>query len=205
MMSRSHLKSEDRPADHATEIIVRDVPAIVGTNLKRLRKAQGHSLERLSELSKVSRAMLGQIETGKSVPTISVLWKIADALGVPVSGLVAVDGASPLIVLNREQTPLLSSSDGRFTRRPLFVAGPARGPEFYELNIAPGHAEKLEPLADGSKQNLVVTTGVLVVTVGEEPPVTLSGGDVIVIDGGYARTFENPTGAVAIAFTVVSS
>jgi len=205
MMSRAHLKSEDRPADHATETIVRDVPAIVGANLRRLRKAQGHSLERLAELSKVSRAMLGQIETGKSVPTISVLWKIADALGVPVSGLVAVEGSSPLIVLKREQTSLLSSSNGHFTSRALFVAGHTRGPEFYELKIEPGHSEKLEPLPDGGKQNLVVATGVLVVTVGEEPPVTLSGGDAIVIDGGYARTFENPSGAAAIAFSVVSS
>ena len=79
----------------------RDVPAIVGTNLKRLRKAQGHSLERLAELSGVSRAMLGQIETGKSVPTVSLLWKVADALGVPVTELIATQTGSTTVVLPR--------------------------------------------------------------------------------------------------------
>ena len=79
--SKSH---DDRHAieesARSPDAVVRDVPAIVGANLRRLRKAQGHSLERLAELSGVSRAMLGQIETGKSVPTVSLLWKVADAL-----------------------------------------------------------------------------------------------------------------------------
>jgi DNA-binding XRE family transcriptional regulator len=47
-----------------------ELSIIVGSNLRRLRRRQGHSLERLAQLSGVSRAMLGQIETGK--PTINL-------------------------------------------------------------------------------------------------------------------------------------
>src|SRR5262249_34912572 len=64
-----------------------DLAAIVGENLRRLRTRQGHSLERLAKLSGVSRAMLSQIELGRSVPTIAVLWKITHALGVPFAAL----------------------------------------------------------------------------------------------------------------------
>jgi transcriptional regulator with XRE-family HTH domain len=45
--------------------------------------------------------MLGQIETGKSVPTIILLWKIAEALGVPLSVLVTTPGTQTCIVERR--------------------------------------------------------------------------------------------------------
>lgn len=52
-----------------------DLSPLVGNNLRRLRTCRGHSLERLAKLSGVSRAMLGQIELGRSVPTITLLWR----------------------------------------------------------------------------------------------------------------------------------
>lgn len=69
-MARADPDEREVGSDHRTsEATVRDVPAIVGSNLRRLRKAQGFSLERLAELSGVSRAMLGQIETAYLVVT----------------------------------------------------------------------------------------------------------------------------------------
>ena len=50
------------------------IPAALGRNLRRLRTRQGLSLERLARLSGVSRAMLGQIELGRSAPTITAPW-----------------------------------------------------------------------------------------------------------------------------------
>ena len=70
------------PAEEAT-----DLAPVVGANLRRLRTKRGLSLERLSQLSGVSRAMLGQIELGQSAPTINVLWKISRALEVTFSAL----------------------------------------------------------------------------------------------------------------------
>jgi transcriptional regulator with XRE-family HTH domain len=74
--------------DHSTALLT-----TISTNLKRHRTRQGHSLERLARLAGVSRAMLSQIETGKSVPTISLLLKVADALGVPIANLLADAGS----------------------------------------------------------------------------------------------------------------
>src|SRR3954467_14072950 len=51
-----------------------DIGPIVGRNLRRLRIQRGHSLERLAKLFGVRRAMLGQIELGRSVPTVNLLW-----------------------------------------------------------------------------------------------------------------------------------
>ena len=70
-----------------------DLAPVVGGNLRRLRTRRGLSLERLAQISGVSRAMLGQIELGQSAPTINVLWKISSALGVPFSALITARGA----------------------------------------------------------------------------------------------------------------
>src|SRR4029077_4639526 len=66
-----------------------DLTPILGANRGRLRTRRGLSLERLARASGVSRAMLGQVELGKSTPTINVVWKIARALGVSFSTLIA--------------------------------------------------------------------------------------------------------------------
>src|SRR4051812_37078674 len=48
----------------------------VGEQLRRVRSGRGMSLEALARASGVSRAMLSQIELGRSTPTIKVLWKV---------------------------------------------------------------------------------------------------------------------------------
>ena len=111
-------------------VVSAELPAILGKNLKRLRTRRGHSLERLAKLSGVSRAMLGQIETGKSTPTISLLWKVATALDVPFANLLAVEATRGTAVLRREAARVLSSSDGRFTSRALFPSEIERASNF---------------------------------------------------------------------------
>jgi transcriptional regulator with XRE-family HTH domain len=191
-------------AERPLQAAVRDVPAIVGQNLKRLRKAQGHSLERLAELSGVSRAMLGQIETAKSVPTVSLLWKIADALGVPIASLIATRNGSTTVVLTGDQTTVLASGDGRFLRRHLFPLDRFRGTEFYELRIGPRHREAAEPLPPGTRENLVVARGALSITVGSERPIALGEGDAILFEADVAHAYENAGDTEALAYLVVS-
>src|SRR5262245_40312410 len=104
---------EQRPADPRGETSPsRDLTPVVGGNLRRLRSQRGLSLERLSQLSGVSRAMLGQIELGQSAPTINVLWKISSALGVPFSALISSRSQGGVHVLRADQAKLLTSHDG---------------------------------------------------------------------------------------------
>jgi DNA-binding XRE family transcriptional regulator len=97
LASRSLDAGDEDAGDGSAEL-----PTIVGKNLRRLRTRRGHSLERLAKLSGVSRAMLGQIETGKSTPTISLLWKVATALDVPFANLLAAQTARGTVVLKRD-------------------------------------------------------------------------------------------------------
>src|SRR5882724_3712812 len=141
-------KEPGRPVE--AEAASTELPVILGRNLRRLRTRQGHSLERLAKLSGVSRAMLSQIETGKSAPTISLLWKIATALGIPFATLLDSQKVGGTAVLRREDAKVLGSSDGKFTSRALFPFDAERKVEFYELRLAPEHQENAEAHAPGT-------------------------------------------------------
>lgn len=55
--------------------------------IKRYRLLRGWSQSRLARESGVSQTYISELEAGKWTPNISVLRKLAAALGVPVSAL----------------------------------------------------------------------------------------------------------------------
>jgi quercetin dioxygenase-like cupin family protein len=148
--------------------------------------------------------MLGQIETGKSVPTISLLWKVATALDVPFANLLAAQPATGTVVLNRGDAKILSSSDGRFTSRALFPFDSERRVEFYELHLAPNHRQDADAHAPGTKENLVVVKGAVEITAGQERPVTLTEGDAILFEADVRHSYRNLASTEAVIYLVMT-
>jgi transcriptional regulator with XRE-family HTH domain len=180
-----------------------DLTPVVGTNLRRLRGQRGLSLEKLSKLSGVSRAMLGQIELGQSAPTINVLWKIASALGVPFSGLISARSEGGLHVLRASQAKLLTSHDGSFSSRALFPFDSPRRVEFYQLTIRPGGLERAEAHNPGTTENLVVAQGQVEIEVsGRREP--LDAGDAIVFEADVPHVYRNRGDRDAVMFLVMT-
>jgi transcriptional regulator with XRE-family HTH domain len=180
-----------------------DLAPVVGANLRRLRVKRGLSLEKLSRLSGVSRAMLGQVELGQSAPTINVLWKISTALGVPFSALIGSKQAGGVTVLRSEQAKVLSSHDGRFRSRALFPFDEPRRVEFYELHLAPRSEERADAHAPGTLENLVVSSGGVEVEV-EGARQALRAGDAIVFEADAPHVYRNPGDAEAVMYLVMT-
>lgn len=61
--------------------------AIIGTNIRRLRKAAGLSQETLAAEAGIDMRYLGGIERGQENPTVAVLAGIAKVLKVPPNSL----------------------------------------------------------------------------------------------------------------------
>lgn len=175
-----------------------------GRNLRRLRTRRGHSLDRLARLSGVSRAMLGQIETGKSAPTINVLAKIATALEVPFATLLATQEPHGTIVLSYDNAKVLASPDGKFTSRALFPFDNERRVEFYEIRVAPHHCERAAPHAPGTRENLVVAKGAVEIIAGQERPCTLAEGDAMLFEADVAHSYRNLGSSEAVIYLVMT-
>ena len=62
---------------------------IVGSVIQRIREQQGKSQELISGLAGIGRTHLSAIERGQRKPTLETFYKIAEALGVKPSMLLA--------------------------------------------------------------------------------------------------------------------
>jgi transcriptional regulator with XRE-family HTH domain len=176
---------------------------IVGRNVKRLRLRRNLSLEGLSKLSGVSRAMLGLIELGRSVPTINIVWKIANAFDVPFSTLVTSHDTEPYRLMPADQTKILSSVSGEFSSRALFPFDGERQTEFYEIRLKPGCIEQADPHAVGTMENLVVVKGVLEINLGADT-LRLSPGDAILFHADTPHSYRNTSKTELLAYLVMT-
>ena len=64
-------------------------PPRVGATLAGLRQARALSLDELSRQAGVSKSILSQIERNQANPTVAVVWRLANALGVTMAELLS--------------------------------------------------------------------------------------------------------------------
>ena len=86
---------------------------LVAANLARLRATRHLSLDALARLSGVSRAMLAQIEAGRSVPSIRSVHRIASALQVSVAAFLRDFASDGMQLLPAAAAPRLVSANAR--------------------------------------------------------------------------------------------
>jgi quercetin dioxygenase-like cupin family protein len=164
-----------------------DLTPAVGANLRRIRLRRG----------------LSQVELGRSTPTINVVWRIARALDLPFSALLAAGDDRTTAVLRRAEAKVLASPDHRFTSRALFPFTGPRRVEFYELRLAPGAVERAEAHAPGTTEHLAVASGAVEITV-EGAATSLDAGDAILFHADVRHAYANPTGAEAVLYLVMT-
>jgi len=146
-------------------------PPRVGSTLAEQRQARGLSLDELSRLAGVSKSMLSQIERNQANPTVAVVWRLANALGVPLGTL--LDGERPALpaitTVAGHATPSLRSPDGKCELRilgPIDLAGQF---EWYELTVQPGGQLESQAHEPGSREHLsVLGAGTLEVRSGSD-------------------------------------
>jgi len=70
---------------------MRDWRLILGKNVRRLRQQNGMTQEELAFEAKIDLTYIGGIERGKRNPSLLVMARIADALSVSLTRLVATE------------------------------------------------------------------------------------------------------------------
>jgi transcriptional regulator with XRE-family HTH domain len=180
-----------------------EVAAIVSGNLKRLRLRHELSLEALAREAGVSRGMLSQIELGRSIPTIGLLWRVARALNVPFSALTSGGSARGTVMLPGAKAKVLTSAGGAFTSRALFPFEAERRVEFYKLTLAP-HAEEIaDPHPPGTQENLTLVSGQVEIVVNGVSHV-LKPDDAIVFQADGPHSYRNLGAKVAVMYLVMT-
>lgn len=68
----------------------------IGHRVRELRVARGLSITELAERAGLKRPNLSRLEYGRHIPSLETLERVAEALGVPVAQLIAIDRNRPV-------------------------------------------------------------------------------------------------------------
>jgi transcriptional regulator with XRE-family HTH domain len=178
-----------------------ELAAMVGRKLHGLRLQRELTLEQLARLSGVSRAMLWQIEQARSAPTITVLARVAEALGMPVGAFLDAAVPAVAVVLRRGDASVLQAGNGAVRTRALFPPNGSRSVEFHEVRLEAGAIERRESRHDGTLENLIVTEGSLEVAVGGQTHV-LDAGDALFLRAEAVHSYRNATALPVVIYRV---
>lgn len=169
------------------------IPIKVGKNLRTIRKSRDLSLDKLAELTGVSKAMLAQVERGDSNPTISLLWKIANGLRVSVTTLIAEEAPEVKIIRFAELEPF-TEDEGQYQAFPVIPFDSKTHFEVYTVKVEPGVSHESEPHQEGVEEFVFVTQGSLELHIGEDVHIAEQG-DAIRFNADQGHLYVNNTDA----------
>lgn len=125
-----------------------DPATTIGRHVRSARRERGLALSALAERAGVGKGSLSEIENGTRNPTLSTLYALAGALGLPMSALLderpGTDVSSPGIdtrLLHTEHRP-----DGGVV-------------ETFRIHLEPGASHVSEGHGAGVVEQFLVTTG----------------------------------------------
>lgn len=162
-------------------------------------------MDELSRKAGVSKSMLSQIERAQANPTVAVVWRLANALGVPMAELL---GNTPeperaaISLVAAHATPSLRNPDGSCELRilgPLELAGQF---EWYALTLQPGGALESDAHETGTREHLSAVSGQIEISAGAAVQ-RLKPAETVRYDADQPHAIRNTGKTTATAWLVV--
>ncbi|HWO78293.1 MAG TPA: XRE family transcriptional regulator [Bacillus sp. (in: firmicutes)] len=172
---------------------------VIGANLRQFRINKGLSIEALAKQIGVSKLTLIKIEGGEANPTLSVIWKIANGLNIPITALLSIE--SDVSIARKKEGLQLISSDDVFIVEPLFRSHDFT--EFYRGYLKAEKAYVSDPHQPGVIEYITVMSGELIVEVGGES-YHLEEYDSIRFKGNLPHKYVNPSSSLTILHFVIT-
>lgn len=171
---------------------VSPLSAVIGARIKRERQLRRWTLDQLAEIADVSRRTIASVEQGDTNPSVGILLKISDALGIGLPALVEPPSPPSVKVVRRGNGAELWSGESGGTG--VLVAGtePPDVVELWDWSLGPHDQYESEPHSSGTRELIHVLKGVVTITVAHESFV-LKVGDAMSFHGDVAHVYANPS------------
>ena len=180
------------------------IAPLVARRLDALLGEHGLNTEKLARVSGIDVTLLDRILSGHTEPTVDLLWKIANAIGVRISALLSPGLPQDFALLRAAETRRFTSSDGGFQSRILSPL-PANTPvEFYGITLAPKAQHSVDAPAPRTAENLTIHSGAVEIIIGREPPRSLDAGDSIYFLADVPHSYRNLTSKPAHIYLVMT-
>jgi transcriptional regulator with XRE-family HTH domain len=189
---------DEEPTVHAAGAPAATSP---GPSIRRIRRSKDLTLLELARQTGLSEGFISQVERQKANPSFSTLMRIAGALNVPMSVLIAE--AEENDVSGPARRDLMNHPSGVYRDR-LVTPANAKTIQVIEAVLEPGEGSRVAPYAHPDEEEcLVVLDGHLELQSGETV-YQLRAGDSVLINPGTPHSYRNP-GRVAARWLWISA
>lgn len=176
-----------------------DAATNLSENLRQLREMRGLSQQQLAGQAGIPRPTWASLESGSANPTLSVLVKVADALGVSIEELIGPPRSTGTLYA---AASIKTRRRGAVRIRNLLPESiPAM--EIERLELPPGAHMVGIPHTRGTREYLTCERGSITLTASGESW-ALAAGDVVVFRGDQRHSYRNPGRERAVAYSVVA-
>ena len=164
------------------------VPAHLARNLASLRHARALTQESLAKAAGVPRSTIANLESGEGNPSLTVLVKVANALGAPIDELLAPPRAK---VRQWRAADIAVTHQGRGVSLRSLVPEPVPQEMLTVMDLAPNASMRGTPHLPGTREFFTCLAGrVTIYVVGERHD--LEAGDVLAFPGNVPHSYQNP-------------
>ena len=186
------IVQDDALMDDRTAVLA----GLIGTRVRRERVSRSWTLDELADAAGVSRRALVNVEQGAVNPSVGVLLRLAESLGIALSSLVDLPSPAAATVTRAGEGAVLWS--GPSGGRGVLVAAttPPMVGELWDWTLQPGERHGSEPHVPGTRELLQVLEGSVRLEVDQRTEV-LAAGDAIAFPGDVVHAYANAGDAVA--------
>jgi len=174
----------------------------VAVSLRELREARGISMRALATRSGLSANALSMIERGKTSPSVSTLYKLADALGVSITAFFGQEDAKKQIIfLKSDERPRMSFTRGVFEG--LGGSQFSGRVEPFVLTLESGASSGPRNIVHSGHEFVFCLRGKLEYYVDKEF-FQLEAGDSLLFESKLKHRWKNPGNTVTTALVIIS-
>lgn len=189
----AHDVQDERPAEQVAV-------ARVGALIRRTRESRGQTLEALATRAGVSPGLLSQVERGMGNPSFRTLHKVAGALHLRVADLMSEVDPERQIVVRADERRVLEVAGLRYE---LLVPDLSGQLEVLATTLPPGFSNEQHPFDHEGEECVVVMSGGVTVTVGDQSH-DLAAGDAVTYDPSRPHWWHNANDREARVLGVVT-
>ncbi|MGF3104794.1 helix-turn-helix domain-containing protein [Rossellomorea sp. DUT-2] len=129
----------------------------VGMTLRHIRHERGLNLQDLAAMTDVSTLTLGKIERGEANPSLTIIWKIANGLAIPISALL-VEKQEVQISRKNEGSKVISANES-LTLEPMFTSSGYSSLETHRAFLKPDSEYRADAHQPGVIEFVTVMEG----------------------------------------------
>jgi transcriptional regulator with XRE-family HTH domain len=175
--------------------------ASIGERLKQFRDGR-FTISELSKAAGVSSGRISEIERGNANPSFETLWRLANALGVPIGAFFAgPDPEAAMVVRHDQRKRLLIPHDD--LEYELLTPDLQRSLELFIFHVPANFDNSARPITHVGEECIHILKGTLIVNVGGQE-FALGIGDSITYEASTPHFVCNRTSKVVSALAAVT-